>query len=510
MTSRDEVRIDIEVEGGAKAERQFNRAEKGARGLGRSTRGLINPLLGAGLVAGILGGGLLGLALSSGAASNSIFRIQGALEGLVGGFFRNVEPGIDRAAAQFEKLPIGAQLAVAGAGVILSIGLVAAISAAGGAVATAVTALVATHITAPLVAGVGSALTASTAAITSIIGPLVAGISAAVALAVTAVVVGLAALAFIAWDLIFNDGALLERFETWLSGIGWVNAIDTWDKEVLTPSFTRAWQNALDIFDEFFAGPIIAAWEVVRDLFKDDFTTFFTETIPDIFKGAWDDAIAIFRQHFIGPLFTAWYATRDFFEADFTKFFTETIPEFFEDGWDDAIAIFRENFIGPFFIAWYATRDLFEDDFTNFFTKVIPDIFEGAWKSVYDLFVIFANTLIGGMNALITSIGKLPIPVITIGVAYTDIGGFKLPYPTFRVSTRPLSSFSSAFSTRIPTIATRDQEDRTQSSIDRDFGQQRGGGTTNNYYSLAANDFDRRVNGIVNAPNSQAVAAGLP
>ena len=89
MTSRNEVQIDIEVEGGARAERQFNRAEKGARGLGRSTRGLINPLLGAGLVAGILGGGLLGLgAQSSGSASNSIFRIQGALEGLVGTIFR--------------------------------------------------------------------------------------------------------------------------------------------------------------------------------------------------------------------------------------------------------------------------------------------------------------------------------------------------------------------------------------------------------------------------------------
>ena len=113
MTSRNnEVRIDIEVEGGAKAERSFNRAEKGARGLGRSTRGLINPFLGAGLVAGILGGGLLGIALSSGAASNSIIRIQGAMEGLVSTITRSLEPAIDFAASRFEKLPIAMQLAV--------------------------------------------------------------------------------------------------------------------------------------------------------------------------------------------------------------------------------------------------------------------------------------------------------------------------------------------------------------------------------------------------------------
>ena len=131
MTSRnDEVQVDIEVEGGEKAERQFNRAEKGARGLGKTSRGLINPLLGAGLVAGILGGGLLGLALSSGAASNSIFRIQGALEGLIGTAVRKLEPGIDFLATQFEKLPVAAQLAVLGIGAILGVILAKAINAA--------------------------------------------------------------------------------------------------------------------------------------------------------------------------------------------------------------------------------------------------------------------------------------------------------------------------------------------------------------------------------------------
>ena len=324
MTSRNEVRIDIEVEGGAKAERQFGRAEKGARGLGRSTRGLINPLLGAGLVAGILGGGLLGLALSSGSASNSIFRIQGAMEGLIGTITRSLEPAIDRAASFFEKLPVAAQLGVVATAAILGVVFVKLIGIAAGKIAVAIS----THIG---------------AAITSTIAPLVAGLTAAAAAAISAVVVGLASLALIAWDLIFNNGALLKRFEAWLSGMGWIQAIQKWDKEVLTPFFTNAWNKAIGIFETSFRDPFVAEWEALRDSFKQDFVgTFtgsqqksssrrlhFTETIPNAFKAGWDRGISIFRQFFIDIFLAAWTTAKGLLsKRRFTlgPFFTETIP----------------------------------------------------------------------------------------------------------------------------------------------------------------------------------------
>ena len=212
MTSRNEVRIDIEVEGGAKAERQFARAEKGARGLGRTSRGLINPLIGAGLVAGILGGGLLSLALSSGSASNSIFRIQGALEGLTS---VPCSAALSRpstfVASQFEKLPVAAQLAVLAAAAVLGVIFVKLIGAAAGAISGAVTSLVSSAIGAPLVTAATSAVQTAAAAIATATGA-----------AVAAVIVGLAAIALLVWDEIFNDGALLRRFEAWLGGMAWV------------------------------------------------------------------------------------------------------------------------------------------------------------------------------------------------------------------------------------------------------------------------------------------------
>ena len=215
---------------------QFDRADKGARRLGRSTRGLINPLIGATLVSGILGGGLLSLALSSGSASNSLIRIQGSLEGLVSAFTRKLEPGIDKAAGTLEKLPIGAQVAVVATGGILGVGLIATIAAGSLAVGTAVTTFAATHIGAPLVAGAVAAQTSAGAAITRVAGPLVTSITASTALAVGAVVVGLAAIALLAWDEIFNDGNLGNRFDEWLRGAAWFDSIRTWDEEVLEPA----------------------------------------------------------------------------------------------------------------------------------------------------------------------------------------------------------------------------------------------------------------------------------
>ena len=87
-------------------------------------------------------------------------------------------------------------------------------------------------------------------------------------LAVAAVVLGLASLALIAWDQIFNDGALLKRFvgmvvRLWLdsgdSGLGCRSSDASY--------CTEAWQKAIGIFEEHFAAPIITAWETVRDFF---------------------------------------------------------------------------------------------------------------------------------------------------------------------------------------------------------------------------------------------------
>ena len=142
-----------------------------------------------------------------------------------------------------------------GLGIILGIGLVAVIGSAAGAVGAAVTGFVATAFSGPLIAGITGAIASTFAAITGVVGPLLAAIFSAVGLAVAAVVAGLALLALIAWDQIFNDGALLRRFEDWLGGVGWIAAIAKWDSEVLTPLFTQAWQKAVGIFGEHFAGP---------------------------------------------------------------------------------------------------------------------------------------------------------------------------------------------------------------------------------------------------------------
>ena len=294
MTSRNnEVRIDIEVEGGAQAERSFNRAEKGARGLGRSTRGLVNPLIGAGLVAGILGGGLLGLALSSGSASNSIFRIQGALDGLTSTLVRKLEPGIDRAANLFEKLPIAGQLASLALAAILGIGLVAAIGAAAKVAGGAISGYVGTAIALPLKVAAVKALTAAGAAITTAVGPLVAGLTIGVAAAIAAVVVGLASLALIAWDLIFNDGALLKRFDEWLSGQGWIQAITNWDQSVLQPFFSQAWTAVLDGMEAQFVEPFIILWTAITTWWGQTIAPFFTESVPGFFADAWEKVTGV-------------------------------------------------------------------------------------------------------------------------------------------------------------------------------------------------------------------------
>ena len=315
MTSRNEVRIDIEVEGGAKAERQFNRAEKGARGLGRSTRGLINPLLGAGLVSGILGGGLIGLALSSGAASNGLIRIQGSLEGLVGSATRSLEPAIDFAAGLFERMPIAAKLATLVTTAILGVLLFKGILASAGTISTA---------------------------IATVAGTIATSVGTVVGLTIAATVLALGAIALIAWDKIFNDGRLLERFGEWLLGYGWISVINDWTNKYFDEPMIAGWNKVVDSFGSVFVQPYIDNWESVRDYFDADFTKFFTETIPGVFETGWDKVVGFFEDYFIVPFYVAWFRVKAFFKGNFVDFFTETIPGVFETGWDKVVGFFED------------------------------------------------------------------------------------------------------------------------------------------------------------------------
>ena len=80
------------------------------------------------------------------------------------------------------------------------------------------------------------------------------------------------------------------------------------------------------------------------------------------------------------------------------------------------------------------------------------------------------------------------------------------------------SSLISGFNNPIPSIATGGgggvggSGGRDRSTTDARAGGGQGGnpGVTNNYYSLAAQDFARATERIINAPNAEARAVGLP
>ena len=131
-----------------------------------------------------------------------------------------------------------------------------------------------------------------------------------------------------------------------------------------------------------------------------------------------------------------------------------------------------------------------------------------GWNAVLGGFDSFANSLTGGMNALIRAIGKLPIPRVSIGVGYKSVGPLSIPYPTFSVSTRPLSSYVG-----LPQIASIPSTVKPSAPLGAYAGglaQNAPSGTTNNYFSLSAADFGKQVERITNAPNAQARAVGAP
>ena len=156
-------------------------------------------------------------------------------------------------------------------------------------------------------------------------------------LAVAAVVVGLASLALIAWDQIFNDGALLRRFEEWLGGVGWIQAIAKWDSEVLTPLSPRLGRRPSSYSERSSSAhsslpgtqpATSSACRLGHLLHRDD-----PRRIPG--------RMAIPSWHlpnaFIGPFITPWNATRDFFLGSFTA------------AWEKAVSIFRQACFQPLY-----------------------------------------------------------------------------------------------------------------------------------------------------------------
>ena len=119
----EELEIVIDVEGDVESERRLNRVQGGVSRLGKSVKGLGLPLLGGGLLVGLLGGSLLGLALSSGAASNALFRIRDSLTQMLNTALEPILPKLYQFLEWFDALPQGQQqLILLGVAALLAIG----------------------------------------------------------------------------------------------------------------------------------------------------------------------------------------------------------------------------------------------------------------------------------------------------------------------------------------------------------------------------------------------------
>lgn len=110
MTTNDEtIRVGVEVDGANEARRDLKGVSRETRGVGKASRGLFLPFLGAALLGGLFASSLSGIALGGGDAGNALYRIQGALEQVANTIARVVLPFLDPIIAWFEELPSWAQ-----------------------------------------------------------------------------------------------------------------------------------------------------------------------------------------------------------------------------------------------------------------------------------------------------------------------------------------------------------------------------------------------------------------
>ena len=208
------------------------------------------------------------------------------------------------------------------------------------------------------------------------------------------------------------------------------------------PNVAKAgWNKVVSFFWQYFFGPLFSAWYFVKRLLqRGPSLEFFTETIPNFFKSGWDKVIGYFTRRFYGPFLLLWSILKGIVSEDFVRFFAETIPNVAKAGWKKVVEYFWKYFANPLITAWYFVRDFFSGAFVRFFTETIPNFIKAGGEKAVEYFLKYlANPIIGILNSVIRTIGKTPIPTVSVGVNY--FGPTRIPYPTFSVGSRPLSSF---------------------------------------------------------------------
>ena len=119
MTTEN-LQIRTSAVGTEQTRSRLNQVRGAVAGVGRATGGIFTRLLGGSLLTGLLGGSLIGLAVGGGEASNSMVRLQAALEDLIRPFL----PLLNELANFLEGLsPVQRRLLLITVAVLLLVGV---------------------------------------------------------------------------------------------------------------------------------------------------------------------------------------------------------------------------------------------------------------------------------------------------------------------------------------------------------------------------------------------------